>query len=120
MTATPHATFEAQLIRQRTALLEQITQQRGGDIGRAEAAADHFAHTEDSQAQVATARAIEFALGEHEIVELGAIEAALKRIADGSYGLCAECGVAIADARLHAAPEALRCIACQTATEAHL
>ncbi|OYU46583.1 MAG: hypothetical protein CFE44_01340 [Burkholderiales bacterium PBB4] len=39
-------------------------------------------------------------------------------MADGSYGLCAVCGSAIPDARLRAAPQALRCVACQTATEA--
>ena len=119
MTTEHSAPFQSALIRQRTDLLAQIAQQRGGDIGRAEAAANHFAHSEDSQAQVATARDLEFALGEHELSALGAIEAALQRIADGSYGLCVDCGITIPAARLQAAPEALRCITCQSDTETH-
>ena len=55
----------------------------------------------------------EFAIAEHETAELNAIDAALKRIDAGNYGECTECGVDIGAARLHAAPEAQRCIPCQ-------
>ena len=41
----------------------------------------------------------------------------LQRVADGSYGLCVDCGDAIATARLHANPVALRCVACQDKAE---
>jgi len=55
--------------------------------------------------------------GEAEITrdlgELRALEAALKRVADGTYGLCADCGEDIPFARLHAQPGAGRCLACQ-------
>ena len=44
--------------------------------------------------------------------EVQLIEAALKRIDDGTYGTCIECGKAIAARRLQALPEAERCIAC--------
>ncbi len=40
------------------------------------------------------------------------IRAALQRIADGSYGLCANCGAKIAPARLEALPTATLCINC--------
>lgn len=43
---------------------------------------------------------------------LAAVEAALKRVADGTYGTCVECGGQIAPARLEARPEAARCITC--------
>jgi len=49
---------------------------------------------------------------------LAAIEAALRRIDDGSYGECRECGEAIASARLFARPEARLCIDCEAAAEA--
>jgi len=58
-----------------------------------------------------------FALEERESAELVAIDEALKRIADGSYGLCIDCGVGIATPRLHANPTALRCVACQEKIE---
>lgn len=38
------------------------------------------------------------------------IEAALRRIADGTYGLCVTCGKPIATERLEAVPYAARCI----------
>ena len=71
------APYRQQLLDMRAALLEQMAAQRGGLIGRAEAAADHFAHPEDSPAQVATEKEIEFAIGEHETAELNAIDGAL-------------------------------------------
>jgi DnaK suppressor protein len=46
-----------------------------------------------------------------------AADVALQRIADGSYGVCQDCGRAIAWARLLALPTALRCAACQQAYE---
>ncbi len=111
------APFQQQLLAQRASVLEQLAQQRGGTIGRADAAAEHFGQAEDSRAQLNTARDLEFALDEHETAHLAAIEAALQRIEDGSYGECADCGVDIGAARLHAAPEAARCVHCQEKAE---
>lgn len=41
------------------------------------------------------------------------LTAALARVDDGSYGLCAECGDVIVPARLRALPEADTCVTCQ-------
>ena len=50
--------------------------------------------------------------------QLRSIEQALRRIdAGGDYGLCEECGEAIAFARLQAQPGACLCIGCQSASE---
>jgi DnaK suppressor protein len=113
MTPQEAEVFRTQLVTLRTALLEQIALQRGGVMSRVESAAAHFAHSEDSPAQVATERELEFAIGEHETAELAAIDAALQRIEAGTYGECIDCGVTVPVARLHAAPEAGRCIVCQ-------
>ncbi|MGZ4493961.1 MAG: TraR/DksA family transcriptional regulator [Nocardioides sp.] len=43
---------------------------------------------------------------------LAEIDAALARVADGSYGTCASCGRPIGEARLEARPTARTCIAC--------
>jgi len=48
-----------------------------------------------------------------DLAELRAFEAARKRLAEGAYGLCADCGVEIAFERLSVQPAALRCIDCQ-------
>lgn len=51
-------------------------------------------------------------LGHVEEAELKRIDAALARIADGTYGFCVKCGAAIPDARLEAVPEAPLCQSC--------
>jgi RNA polymerase-binding transcription factor DksA len=52
-----------------------------------------------------------------DLVELRELEAARARIADGSYGVCVDCGADIPVERLHAQLAALRCIACQAQHE---
>lgn len=43
---------------------------------------------------------------------LADIDAALALISAGGYGVCADCGDAIPEARLEARPTAVRCVAC--------
>ena len=111
--------YRQQLLVMRTSLLEQMSAQRGGVLGRAEAAADHFERRDDSSAQVATERELEFAIGEREVDELASIDAALARIEAGTYGECIDCGVSIPAPRLQASPEVTRCIQCQEKVEHH-
>ncbi|WP_165066199.1 TraR/DksA family transcriptional regulator [Paludisphaera rhizosphaerae] len=56
----------------------------------------------------------EFTLGliENEQETLKLIDEALGRVADGSYGICAECDHPIAKARLEALPYTRYCIEC--------
>ena len=119
---TPEQTtpYRQQLLQMRTALLEQMSAQRGGTLGRAEAAAEHFERREDSSAQVASERELEFAIGERETGELAMLDAALARIDTGTYGECIACGTRIPALRLQASPEASRCIACQEKVEHRL
>ncbi|MBS0316177.1 MAG: TraR/DksA family transcriptional regulator [Proteobacteria bacterium] len=49
--------------------------------------------------------------------ELAAIDAALQRLDNGSYGDCVDCGNPIPLPRLMVQPGALRCAACQSAHE---
>ena len=51
-------------------------------------------------------------LGQAGLMEIRMIEAALARIADGTYGECVACGEAIAAERLDAVPHAARCRNC--------
>lgn len=44
--------------------------------------------------------------------EMAAIDAALQRINNGSYGVCIKCGEEIAEARLRVAPTVTTCIGC--------
>ena len=52
-------------------------------------------------------------LVERNIEELGEIEAARKRLAEGNINCCIECGGEIGFERLAAYPVAVRCIVCQ-------
>ena len=54
---------------------------------------------------------------DRDLDELRAIDAALMRMADGSYGICAVCERPIDLNRLKLTPQALRCIDCQTVYE---
>jgi DnaK suppressor protein len=47
-----------------------------------------------------------------EIQEIHQIRGALKRIAEGTYGVCVQCGADIDPKRLKALPIAARCISC--------
>ena len=38
---------------------------------------------------------------------------ALRRLDDGSYGFCVDCGTGVPEGRLEAKPEAARCVKCQ-------
>ena len=49
--------------------------------------------------------------------ELMAIDAARTRMAEGTYGVCIDCGGEIPFERLQAQPTALRCVACQSEYE---
>lgn len=51
-------------------------------------------------------------LQEREQVRYAAIRAALKRVEEGSYGLCVECGAGIEPGRLLVFPEAGHCPKC--------
>lgn len=110
-------TYSLQLQAMRADVLAQLRAQRGGRIGRAEAAANARETESDDWAQADAERDLAIALEERESAELVAIDEALRRVADGSYGLCTDCGDAIATARLHANPVALRCLGCQDKAE---
>jgi len=49
--------------------------------------------------------------------ELRDIDAARRRLDDGSYGVCLDCGAAIVFERLFAEPAAARCLECQARHE---
>ncbi len=52
------------------------------------------------------------AIGNETAQSIQAIQAALERIDQGSYGVCANCGEDIGEARLKVVPEATRCVDC--------
>ena len=53
----------------------------------------------------------------HAAEELSQVVAALRRVEDGTYGSCEDCGEAIDERRLRALPATPFCTACQTIHE---
>ena len=52
-----------------------------------------------------------------DVSELRALDAARTRLADGNYGICANCGGDIGFERLRVTPTAVRCVDCQRVHE---
>jgi RNA polymerase-binding protein DksA len=76
--------------------------------------------TDNHLAETATAtldREIDYTLEENSENVLVAIDAALKRIEEGTYGQCVNCGKQIAEERLAALPWATLCIDCRRLEE---
>jgi len=59
-------------------------------------------------------RQMVYTLGERERAKLNALNAAIEKIEDGTYGLCEECGEEINKKRLKIIPFAQFCINCQS------
>ena len=71
-------------------------------------------------ADVATAtvgREVDYSLEENSNGLLAAIDEALVRLDDGTFGTCTRCGNAIAAERLEAMPSATKCIECKRIEE---
>jgi len=60
---------------------------------------------------------IEFALIQMKAETLNKIDAARRRLEEGTYGDCFECGEEISEARLRALPFAVRCKDCEEVRE---
>ena len=74
---------------------------------------DHIAET----ATVTLDREIDYTLEENSEHVLSEIEGALKRIEEGTYGTCVNCGKPITEERLAAIPWATYCIDCKRLQE---
>jgi DnaK suppressor protein len=84
-----------------------------GLIRNREAAAIETSADALDQIQHAVERELALGTLARESAGLRETRAALRRIADGSYGLCLDCEEEINVKRLAAVPWAARCIACQ-------
>ncbi len=62
-------------------------------------------------------QAMSAAVGQRARQELARIESALRRITNGEYGFCVQCGEQVAVKRLRANPSVLTCITCARSAE---
>jgi RNA polymerase-binding protein DksA len=66
---------------------------------------------------ILTESEVDLSEARRDVDEWRALRASLRRIEEGTYGVCTECGVDIPFERLTAAPLAHRCIDCQAIAE---
>jgi RNA polymerase-binding transcription factor len=85
--------------------------------GRRDSTKEHEVLDEGESSEVDIQEEIEFALIQMKAETLRKIDAALRRIGEGNYGECFECGEKIPEARLLALPFAVRCKDCEEARE---
>ena len=93
--------------------LERFTRHRDGIV--VERCADQL-----EEIQAASQRALAVCNLDREFKQLRNARAALRRIEEGSFGICQECDQQIHPKRLAAVPWALFCIRCQEAVDRNL
>lgn len=92
---------------------------------RRERIARHTRHRDEPLSADFAEQAVELENGETLVAldrevhaELREIERALRRLEDGTYGICAGCGESVAEPRLQAVPYASLCIDCANRSDA--
>jgi DnaK suppressor protein len=113
--------FREELLAERKRVEHALATLRDQPPGSPDDEVEELAATSDNHlAETATAtlgREIDFTLGENSGQVLVDIDAALKRIDDGTYGTCVSCGNEIPLGRLEAHPTASLCIDCKRRAE---
>ena len=102
-------------------LLEKIRTEIVGDVEKAHYKingneAEQMADISDDAAR-SYGRKLQGDLEEHEWVKLQQVEAALKKVEDGKYGTCEQCGHKILETRLKIMPYTEFCIQCLSKIE---
>ena len=93
------------------AAIQNLQEENSGTL--AEDAGEETAHDLADTATETYDRELDYTLEENSEHVLAAIDGALKRIDEGTYGICTNCGKQIAEERLEALPWATLCIDCQ-------
>lgn len=118
LTSDERARLKAELESRRTALRVEVKAQLAGSgDDRVVGLRNRIQESGDEWGVADGLAELDLAEVRHVLADLTEVDAALVRMRDGSYGDCADCGIAIAPARLMAYPTARRCVSCQDAYE---
>jgi len=109
--------FEEVLREERQRVLDAISYLHEETPGSLEDETEEIVGSSDNHlGETATAtldREIDYSLEENSEQVLRAIDGALRRIDEGTFGVCETCGQAISEERLEAIPYATQCIDCR-------
>jgi RNA polymerase-binding protein DksA len=112
--------FRARLEDERKRVLDAIENIHTENPGSLGDETEELTFQDNHMGDVATAtfdREMASTLEENSTQVLGAIEGALVRIEEGTFGVCQQCGKPIAEERLEALPWATLCIDCKRKQE---
>jgi RNA polymerase-binding protein DksA len=119
MSALDTESFRTRLLEERRRVLEAIHylhEENPGSIKNETQEIPSDNHLGDT-ASVTLDREIDYTLEENEGRVLAAIDAALERIDEGTFGICRTCGKPIGEDRLEALPYSTQCIDCKRREE---
>jgi RNA polymerase-binding transcription factor len=112
--------FREALLDERRRVEHALATLRDEHRGSLDEEVEEIGASDNHLAETATAtlgREIDYTLGENSGQVLAAIDSALKRIDEGTYGTCVSCGEQIRYERLEATPWASLCIDCKRKAE---
>jgi len=112
-TSDPFAALRERLLQQRQEILDMYKQ----DLRAGQESADDGTEDIVDRANNSYNRELMFSLSDSERQMLFQVEDALRRMEQGVYGRCANCGRPISMQRLEAVPWARYCIDCQELSE---
>ncbi len=104
------------LTAERERLLHDLAQLRGELVDPGRDSAERLGAGSDDAVETLTNELDEGMEADLQ-ASLDEVDAALARIADGTFGICIDCGQPIPDKRLEALPASARCIECQSKSE---
>lgn len=117
LTDTQIKEFKHQLEREHARLLDEVRDELMRSDNEAYSDVAGKVHDTGDESVADLLADLNTAVIDRHISEIRAVEAALLRVNNGSYGICDECGGAIEPQRLEVQPAAMRCIECQTRFE---
>lgn len=103
-------------IRQRLVVLEDEIGRKLGEASQEFSAFERIGDSGDLSS-ILNEGEVEMSEALRDIDEWRGLRGALRRVDEGTYGVCVDCGVEIPFERLRASPMALRCVDCQTRAE---
>ena len=120
MTSIDAERFREALLDERRRVEHALATLRDEHRGSLDEEVEEIGASDNHLAETATAtlgREIDYTLGENSGQVLAAIDSALRRIDEGTYGTCVSCGEEIRYERLEATPWASLCIDCKRKAE---
>lgn len=111
------AGFEARLQQDRKAALDSVQEEIRQTGDPDDTSLEKIPNDTGDRSEMDRETDTTISMAQRHAAELEEIDAALGRIAEGTYGECEECGGDIGAARLEAQPTARLCIECQERLE---